>query len=359
MAGIKIINKEDKEKWDNFIKNNLENEERFYRLFSWRDFLIKTFNYKPYYLAFILKEKILAVLPLMLVKSFIFGNMLISLPISNNKAGGPIFGKVGNKKKKEIFKKINLEVIKISKKEKVKAVQLKGILLKNKEIIEGEKYECPLKDYSFQLNLKSTEEEIWKNLNKKTRNIIRKAIKENVKIEKVESQRGINEFYEVHLKTMKELGSPPQSKKFSLNLIKMFPDNFHIFNAKLDGKVIGSISIIIYNNFGMWSDGVYLQEYKSLNPISLLLWESVKFCKKNNLESLDLGTSRQDSSNFRFKKKWTDRFEENLKYYYFFNKKEIRDPRDEGYSKKSEIWRKYVPLFVTRIIGPYLRKSFG
>ena len=89
---IKRCNSADQETWDDYVCHHLNGT--LYHLFAWMDIIQSTYSHTPYYLMAVRinaeegkhqegeqsREKISGVLPLIHLKSIIFGNQLISMP---------------------------------------------------------------------------------------------------------------------------------------------------------------------------------------------------------------------------------------------------------------------------------------
>ncbi|MGH9857465.1 MAG: FemAB family XrtA/PEP-CTERM system-associated protein, partial [Acidobacteriota bacterium] len=65
--------------WNVFVRSNSEGT--FFHLLEWRDVIARNFGYQPFYLYVEREGAILAILPLFLVKSLLFGKRLMSLPV--------------------------------------------------------------------------------------------------------------------------------------------------------------------------------------------------------------------------------------------------------------------------------------
>ncbi|MBU0959401.1 MAG: hypothetical protein KKB31_05645, partial [Nanoarchaeota archaeon] len=116
---------------------------------------------------------------------------------------------------------------------------------------------------------------------------------------------------------------------------------------------------IMKETYATWYDGVALPEYKSFNAPTLILWHFIKN-NINYIKIMDFGVSREGSTNYDYKKKWNPEIVRASKLYYFFNSGgEVVDPRSKKYSLFSLVWRKAVPGFIAKMIGPRIRKSMG
>jgi len=210
---------------------------------------------------------------------------------------------------------------------------------------------------NFILTLNRPLEDIWKSLDKKVRNSIRKAEKSNVKI--VEgSKKDLEEFYRLYLSTMKKLGSPPHSFKFFENVFKFCSNNVKLLFAVYENKKIAAIIFFLYNKKIYYWKNVSDLKFIDLRPNDLLIYKIIEWGQKKNYESLDLGRSRMNGGGFLFKSRWGAKMSE-LKYYYrLFKEVEIPDPEEEKYKFLGKLWG-ILPTFLIKRLGPKIRKNFA
>jgi len=127
-------------------------------------------------------------------------------------------------------------------------------------------------------------------LSKNARNMLRKAIKNNVK---VKSYADINDFWKVMDSTFQKHGkSPTHTKSEWENLISLFPESIWCDVAYLDNIPISGIGQIklnpnTYSSFYLCNDIDYIY----LQGQTLLIYESLLKMKEENIKYYDFGTS--------------------------------------------------------------------
>lgn len=150
------------------------------------------------------------------------------------------------------------------------------------------------------------EEVINNNLDSKNRNMIRKAIKNNVTV--------INkpifeykEFISIYNQTMKSLEANDyyyfDDKYFEA--LKEMKDNCYISYAYINEKPIAA-SIILFNNKYMhYHLSGTIKEFRNIPATNLILFESAKLAVEKGIEKFHLGGGiTQDDSLFGFKKQF-------------------------------------------------------
>ena len=334
---IKIASNSDQEKWDTFVK---ENNGTIFQTFKWKKIIEKTTSYQPYYFFIEEDDKIRAILPSFLIKSKIFGNKLISIPYGDE--SGPL----GDKDS------INLILNELNQNQLgLDQIEIHKLEVENKNFVKPWNY------YAFLIDLNKKEEELFKSFDKKLRNTIKKAEKEKLIIEEVASIKQLKIFYSIYQKNMHELGTPPLTFKFFKNLfVELHPENIKVHLIKNDRYVAGSI-FLIDNKTARWLHGVSHPKFKNLNSITLMIWNFIKIYN-TKLETLDLGSTRENSGNFDFKRKFSNNLKDRNWKYLFFKKKPVIDPRTEELKTYIKIW-KHIPLPICNLIGPLIRKKTG
>jgi len=360
---FRLADESDADRWNDFIvKNTPSAFYSLYNLFEWRRVLIHAYGYDPYYIIAENEGEIVGCFPLMYVKSRLFGDGLISLPFTDHGCGPCV--KDGDV---NVLKLLLEEVRRIAVGLKVKCIKVCSPQGQNTFYDMG--YEKPYDYFTFLLDLNKSVDDIWLGFDKRVRNAIRKAQKNDVSVVMDDSEVGVRDLYRIHVDNMKELGTPPHSEKFFRALwSELRPKGLlKNFFAEYDGIRIAAISLFPHRDTVRWGIGVSLAKYRGLNPISLLLWEAIKWANERGYKVFDLGGSRPNSGNFFFKKGWLgkkyndDRIIELNHLYLFLDNRErnILSPDIPKYKRLSKVWRKCVPIPITMWIGPYIRKQIA
>ena len=139
----------------------------------------------------------------------------------------------------------------------------------------------------------SSEELIWNNITSKNRNMIRKAIKNNVVIEHSKpTTQLMSTFKQIYDQTMKldqAIDYYFFGDSFYQSLIDDLSDNTEVFYAKKDDRII-AVSIILFANGKMHyhlsgTEGAY----RNLAPTNLLLYEAALWGHSKGFDQFHLG----------------------------------------------------------------------
>lgn len=152
------------------------------------------------------------------------------------------------------------------------------------------------------VNLRKTEEQIWKDFETRNRTCIRKAQHNGIKIRSSENIRDIDVFAEIYLKEMKRKNACKHyflHKKFFHNLSESLAGRFQLFVCEYHGRTIGGGIVIreggIAHNYLMATDFDY---WKYL-PNNKLLFEEIKWSRAQEDVIFDLQGGRPGVFNFK------------------------------------------------------------
>ncbi|MCT4602662.1 MAG: peptidoglycan bridge formation glycyltransferase FemA/FemB family protein [Marinifilum sp.] len=190
------------------------------------------------------------------------------------------------------------------------------------------------------VDLEKKEEDLWKEVEKRKRNRIRKAQKEGIEISVDNSDEAIENVYGVLNDVFKRVKLPLPDLIYFKNLRKKLIGNpsLLIFVAKHQGKIIGcSISLkykgVIYDYYA----GSYCSEYAKC-PNDLIPWKIFLWGKTNDCKVFDFGGAGKPNVSYGvrdYKKKYGGKIV-NLGRY-----EKVHQPLMYAFAKKAfMIWQK-------------------
>lgn len=175
--------------------------------------------------------------------------------------------------------------------------------IKNKFIINGK-----IKYLHHTIYMDTTDENIvWKNLDPKNRNMIRKAEKNAVNII-VDNGENIEEFKRIYTQTMQRLNATDYyffDDCYYEEMIKSLKKYIKLFYAVYQGKIIGA-SIFFYNDTNMhYHLSGCLTEFRHLGAMNLLIYKAALWAVEKNIRRLHLGGGiTENDSLYGFKKQF-------------------------------------------------------
>ena len=197
----------------------------------------------------------------------------------------------------------------------------------------------------------SNEETIWENITSKNRNVIRKAIKNDVKIYHGFSMELLEEFREMYNKTMDRDHAKEYyyfEKEFYKTALLDCNEDMTVFYAEYKGKKISMAIILKRNKQLHYHLSASEYEYRRLAPTNLLLWEVAKWGCKNKFNTFHLGGGVGGDINdslYKFKKSFNRSYERE-----FYIGKKIFDPNVysmlvDAAEKTMELDASFFPLY--------------
>ena len=141
------------------------------------------------------------------------------------------------------------------------------------------------------IDLRKSEEQLWREVDSKRRNEIRRAIKEGTTVEVANEQNSLKECYLILKKVYQraKLPLPPLKHFESLWHYNNEREGLKLFVAKFEGKIIGCMMCLAYGDtlFDYYA-GAYSTYYQKY-PNDLIPWEVFKWGKENNFTKFDFG----------------------------------------------------------------------
>jgi len=275
---------------------------------AWANMLERIFGQREFYLVAHDGGEICGVLPLTQVRSRLFGNRMISQAFSSY--GGPLANTTAT------LDILYRRTIELATKYGCESIEFRSI-----DPIPYDLHLCT-DNACMYMPLPSDPDELWKGFRHQIRTKIRKAQKSNICVDSGGLEL-LNDFYRVWSFRMHQFGTPCYPRKFFASIMETFPGKSRIFLARLNNLTVAVLFVYCFNGLAQSRWGVTLREYDSMCPNYLLHWSAM-------LVQL-------------YYQYWTrDGYELSL----------VR-PDNPKYRNKVEAWKK-LPLFMTRLIGPYI-----
>jgi FemAB-related protein (PEP-CTERM system-associated) len=340
---MKIINLDNSNthKWEEYVANHPD--ATFYHRHEWKQVIEKSFGHKTYYLMAVDNDEVNGILPMVHLKSLLFGSIFCSMPFLN-------FGGIcaNNDAAESALLKEARQILESSGGSYLE--------LRHKK---RSSTDLPAKTHkvSMTLELDADPDVLWKNFKTKHRTNIRRAYKNELEI-KVGNREYLKDFFNIMSIGWRDLGTPFYKLSFFGNIFDAFSDAVEIYLVYLDGKPIATAFNGLFRNTveGMWTYS--LREFASLQTNYLLYWEMIKRACENGYKLYHLGRSTGETGATFYKKKW-NAVTKQLYWEYAMNKEaEVPDLTVDNpkYDLAIKIW-KNLPVAITRFIGPSLAKS--
>lgn len=340
---IKIVSfHSDKHNWDSFVRST--QDATSYHQLGWRSVICSSFGHLSHYLAAINDQgEWQGILPLVHIRSRIFGNFLVSVPFVNY--GGLL------------YKTHNAAVLLLDEAERIR--QSCGATYVELRHMSYYIEHLPTKQHkvSMILNLASDVDAQWKAFNPKLRNQIRKAEKSGLQFV-IGHLDLLDGFYEVFARNMRDLGTPVYGKEFFYNVLETFADTTRILAIYHQGKVISAGIVLWFRDTLEMPWASSISDYLALCPNNMLYWGAIQFAIERGFRKFDFGRSTPHEGTYNFKKQW-GALPVQLHWQYLLDKRSKMpelNPSNPKYQTAIRIWQN-LPVPVTKVLGPMIVRN--
>jgi serine/alanine adding enzyme len=328
--------------WDSFVQ--CAQGGTSYHRFKWKDVITKSFGHQCFYLGAVDDNgELCGVLPLVHMRSRLFGHFLISVPFVNY--GGLLCNSDSAacvlldeaERLRRSFGATHVELRHAGR-------SLTGIPSRQHKV-------------TMLLDLAGDVDGQWRALNGKVRNQIRKAEKSGLQ-SVIGHLELLDAFYAVLARNMRDLGTPVYAKSFFRNILEAFPDTTRIFCVYREGRMIAA-------GIGSWFKATFevpwassISDYNALCPNNMLYWEAIRFAIRNGFKKFDFGRSTPHEGTYNFKKQW-GAVPVQLYWQYLMDKGiRIPDltPSNPKYQTAIRAWQR-LPVPATKILGPMIVRN--
>jgi len=171
-------------------------------------------------------------------------------------------------------------------------------------------------------------DDLWKKFEQRVRRSVRKSEKNDIEIlTENNSEKELENFYQLHINSMKVKGGRIKPKQFFPTLLENFEaeKDYDIFVAKKESQPIAYLLIFYNKNFAEYYMPAYDPKYVSIQSTSHLIWETMKKAKNKKIQYYNFGgTWKNQNELYRFKRGW-NASDFNYKYFIFRDLDRIKE----------------------------------
>lgn len=141
-------------------------------------------------------------------------------------------------------------------------------------------------ELAWLLDITKSEEELLKEMEKRTRYSIRKAEKDAVTVKVSNKIDELDIFYKMYLETAKRQKFVPFSKNYVKREFEIFSqdDKILLFTAYYQNEAIATAMIVFDNDSAFYHHGASIRKYSNVPAAALIQWSAIKEAKKRNLK---------------------------------------------------------------------------
>ena len=311
-------------------------------LWRWRRVLERAFEHEPVYLAARRGGEIAGVLPAMMMKSWMFGRSLVSLPSLNY--GGILADDA------DAAQALLDEAAAVAAKHRASRVELRHRARQFDDL--------PAKQHKVTMLLKveASESAAWEALDRKVRNQIKKAQKSG--LQAVTGGRElIDEFYSVFAHNMRDLGTPVYGRRYFEAILNQFPSHARLFVVRQGNAALaGGLGFAYRDTFEM-PNASALRAARPLCANVLLYWHAMQHAIADGRSVFDFGRSTPGDGPYQFKRQWGAEASP-VAWEYRLLKGGVPDqsPSNPKFKAAIAMWKR-LPVPVATWLGPSIVRS--
>lgn len=328
------------EEWNGFLGSFPGST--FCHLGAWRRVISEVLGHAPRYRVALGPDgSIVGMLPLVRVRSRLFGDYLLSMPFMSY--GGPLGSTAAQKA--------------LAEDAKAEAQELKVDLLelRARHPIPGAFITSDRK-VTVLLDLPETSDALWKHgLKSKVRSQVRRPQKEGMTcrfgLDLVEP------FFKVFSKAMRDLGTPVLPKTFFQSIASVFPNEVVLGCVEYRGKPVAAGCGFLWGQELEMTWAGALRELSRYSPNMLLYWSFMEEAVTRRARVFNFGRCSPGSGTHRFKRQWGGR-DEPLPWAQWSPRGHsgTPSPQEDKYRLAIAMWKK-LPLGLANLLGPYVSRT--
>ena len=328
--------------WDRFVEQHPH--ATVAHLAAWGSIFEGAYRHERVYLVAEESGEIAGVLPLVVIRSRLFGRCVVSMPFLDY---GGILAEPGSEAERQLADAA-LDVARERGAQTVGLRQLHPIGIPATTAGERVTMLLPL----------SSEEAAWKALPSERRNRVRKGEKQGLRAVWGGAEL-LDDFYRVFAINMRDLGSPVHSRRFFTLMVEELAGVARVLLVRdTGGRAVGAAVCLFFRDTIMVPWVSSLREAFALCPNFVLYWEVIRTGCRSGYRTLDLGRSFRNAGTFEFKRQW-GALPHSLPWIFVDVVPGARPSVDRDASRYGhfiEAWKR-VPVPIANVVGPMIRRQ--
>jgi len=329
-------------RWEVFV--HAQPQATFFHRAAWQEILQGVFGHPTFFLFAERNGVIEGILPLAQVKSWLFGNALVSLPFC-------VYGGVVASHP-EAATALEAEAERLARELEVDHLEYRNL--------EPRHPDWPRQDLyvTFRKEILPDEEANMLAIPRKQRAMVRKGIKHGLR---AEIDPDTERFFKLYADNVRRHGTPALPKRYFDRLCETFGKDCEILTV-LDagGMPVSSVLSFYFRDEVLPYYAGDDMRARELAANDFKYWELMRHACARGLKIFDYGRSKVGAGSYAFKKNWG--FEPRpLHYEYLLYKRDAipqNNPNNPKYRLMIATWRR-LPLWLTNRLGPLIVRNLG
>jgi FemAB-related protein (PEP-CTERM system-associated) len=331
----------DSSDWDAFVQSHPEGT--FFHLASWRKVIAESFGHRTHFLELREGAALKGVVPLVEVRSRLFGHALISNAFC---VGGGVLAADDDARTRLLS-----EIEHLGRELGVEYVELRNSSNAPGWIARDDLYT------NFERVMEVDEQKNLLQIPRKQRAVVRKAIDGTFR---VSVDKDLETFYRLYARTVRDHGTPVLAKRFFGKLLQVFAGHCDILTVWYSNEPISSVFSFYFRDRVLPYYTGSAPAARGLGSNDLMYWRLMRHAIGRNCRVFDFGRSKVNTGPYAFKKNWG--FEPRPISHQFLLLRRATvpnlNPTNPKFSFVINAWRR-LPLPVANLISPMISRHLA
>jgi serine/alanine adding enzyme len=260
-----------------------------YHQFQWKGVIERAFDHRCLYLTARRDGGIVGLLPMVEFRSRLFGRFAVSLPFVNY--GGVLADD------QSIAEQLAAAAVNVAGQRGWRHIELRHIARR----FPG----WPARSHKVAMSrpLPADPESLWASIDRKVRNLVRKAEKAGCTAENGGPEL-VADFYRVFARNMRDLGTPVYTRRLFDLVLDTFRDDARVHVVRVGHEPVAAGVTIAYRDRVEVPWASSLRSHSDKSPNMLLYWTMLQHAIARDAAVFDFGRSTPGEGTFLFKRQW-------------------------------------------------------
>lgn len=331
------LSRGEEREWDDFVRRSPYGT--FFHLSAWKAIVEDVLGCRSLYLVAREESRIGGVLPASLVRSRLFGDCLVSLPLT-------VYGGICAQTE-DAYRRLLDVATEAGRRWRVRYVEMRNL---------AEPYPCDLPGrdlyVTFRQDLSPGPDELMKRLPRDTRYAIRKSLKAGLEWT---TNVSLSDFYGIFAQNVHRLGTPVFSRKLFARMKDEFGAQCRIFGVVNGKRLIAAVLCFYFRDQVLPYYAGALEGHFANAPNHFMYWKLICQSYDEGYRKFDFGRSKRATGSFHFKSSWAMEVIPLPYRYRLIQAKRVPElsPVDRKFRTAAALWKR-LPLGVATALGPHV-----
>jgi serine/alanine adding enzyme len=322
--------------WDRFVQ--AAGDSTVAHRWAWTSVVPAAYGHQVLPLAAVRQGALVGVLPLVRVRSRLFGHSLVSMPYLD-------YGGVCGNGDPAAERALVAAATELARSE--------GAELELRHLTDRPVgLPASLRKVTMTLDLHGGEDAVWRRIRSGRRGQVRKA-RRNGLTATWHGEEALAPFYRILAANMRDLGSPVHRRRFFASILDHLGADARILLVRNGTEPVGAGMVLVHRDRVMLPWVSSLRASFALRPNQLLYWEAFRHGVERGCGLFDFGRSSWDSGTFESKRQYGAEPEQ-LYWHRWPPDAAATDEPSSRLEWAARVWRR-LPLPVANLVGPMVR----